>query len=167
MEKYFEVNSLSKDYTDSSGFTVHLLEGISFEIEKGSITSLLAPTGAGKSSLLRILSGLDTQTTGTVKVNSENKKIVYIPSAPSSFPWYSVKENLSLVSNDENKINSVIKDVGLEGYENHFPDNNSLGFRFRISLARALAAGADIIILDEPFNKNIKLIGHQNSLKCK
>ena len=44
----------------------------------------------------------------------------------------------------------------MEGYENHFPDNNSLGFRFRISLARALAAGADIIILDEPFNKNIK-----------
>ncbi len=156
MKKYFEVNNLSKDYTDSSGYTVHLLEDVSLELEEHSITSILAPTGSGKSSLLRILSGLDTATTGTIEVNTPNRKIVYIPSKPSSFPWYSVKENILLATTDEKKANSIIEAVGLEGYENHFPDNDSIGFRFRISLARALAANADILILDEPFSKEMK-----------
>lgn len=156
MKSILEAKNISKDYSDASGYNVHLLEDISLDLDEGTITSILAPTGAGKSSLLKILAGLETPTNGTVEINSSNKKIVYIPSKPSSFPWYSVKENLLLVSKDENKIKKIIEAVGLEGYDNHFPDNNSFGFRLRISLGRAIAAEPGIIILDEPFSKEMK-----------
>jgi len=156
MNKILEVKKLSKDYNDATGFNVHLLEDISLEVTENSITSILAPTGAGKSSLLKILSGIETSTSGQVKINSAKQRVVYIPSKPSSFPWFSVKQNIELVNQDEEKIKSIIEFVGLEGYEDHFPDNNSVGFRFRISLARALAAEPGIIILDEPFGKEIK-----------
>jgi NitT/TauT family transport system ATP-binding protein len=156
MKKFFEVNNLSKDYSDSAGYNIHLLENISFEIAEGSITSIIAPTGSGKSALLKILSGLDTATIGTIEINSPKGKLVYIPSNPSSFPWYTVEENLHLVTSDESKVKNIIEAVGLEGYENHIPDNNSLGFRFRISLARAIAADAEIVVMDEPFANDIK-----------
>ncbi len=156
MNKILEVNNLSKDYNDETGFNVHLLEDISLEVTENSITTILAPAGAGKTSLLKILSGIESLTSGQIKINSENQRVVYIPSKPSSFPWYSVKQNISLVNRDDEKIKSIVEFVGLEGYEDHFPENNSVGFRFRISLARALAAEPDIIILDEPFDKKIK-----------
>jgi len=156
MNKILEVNNLSKDYNDATGFNVHLLEDISLEVTENSITTILAPAGAGKTSLLKILSGIESLTSGQIKINSENQRVVYIPSKPSSFPWYSVKQNISLVNRDDEKIKSIIELVGLEGYEDHFPDNNSVGFRFRISLARALAEEPGIIILDEPFGKEIK-----------
>lgn len=156
MKNLIEVKNLSKDYADPSGFNVHLLEDISINIEEGSITSIVAPTGAGKSSLLRILGNLESLTGGTINNNFENKKIVYIPSQASSYPWYSVRENLMLLNIDEKLFKEIIHLVGLEGYEDHYPDNNSLAFRLRISLGRAIAANAGTIILDEPFLKNIK-----------
>lgn len=156
MNKILEVNNVSKDYNDETGFNVHLLEDISLEVTENSITTILAPAGAGKTSLLKILSGIESLTSGQIKINSANQRVVYIPSKPSSFPWYSVKQNISLVNRDDEKIKSIVEFVGLEGYEEHFPDNNSVGFRFRISLARALAVEPSIIILDEPFSKEIK-----------
>jgi ABC-type nitrate/sulfonate/bicarbonate transport system ATPase subunit len=156
MKSILEIKNISKDYNDASGYNVHLLEDVSFSLSEGTVTSILAPTGSGKSALLKILAGLETPTNGTVEINSSKRKIVYIPSKPSSFPWFSVKENLSLVVKDENKIKEIIEAVGLEGYDNHFPDNKSFGFRLRISLGRAIAVDPDIIILDEPFSKEMK-----------
>lgn len=156
MENIFEVKNLSKDYSDTSGYNIHLLEDISFSLNESTINSILAPNGAGKSSLLKILSGLEYATTGTIEVNAPKRKIVYIPSKPSSYPWYSVKENIALATSNGNKIKEVIEAVGLEGYDYHFPDNDSLGFRLRISLGRAVAADPGIIILDEPFSKEMK-----------
>lgn len=156
MNKFLAVNNISKDFTDSTGFNVHLLEDVSFEVEENSITSIVAPTGAGKSSVLKIISGLEIATAGKFEINSKKRRVVYLPSKPSSFPWYNVKENISLKGNDEKELNEIIKDVGLEGYETHIPNNNSLAFRFRIALGRAIATGVDVIALDEPFSKNIK-----------
>jgi len=156
MENIFEVKNLSKDYSDTSGYNIHLLEGITFNLDEGTINSILAPTGAGKSSLLKILAGLEQLTQGTIEVNRSNEKVIYIPSKPSSFPWCSVKENLALVNSDENRIKEVIEAVGLEGYDDHFPDNDSYGFRLRVSLGRAIIANPKIIILDEPFSNQMK-----------
>lgn len=156
MNKFLAVNNISKDFTDSTGFNVHLLEDVSFDVQENSITSIVAPTGAGKSSLLKIISGLEIATSGKFEINSKKRRVVYIPSKPSSFPWYDVKENISIKCSDEKEVSEIIKDVGLEGYEPHIPNNKSLAFRFRIALGRAIAAGVDVIALDEPFSKNIK-----------
>lgn len=129
------------------------MEEISFSVEQGGVTTILAPTGAGKSSLLKILSGLEDQSSGNIQDNS--KKKIFIPSEPSSFPWFNVKENVTFNYNkfDETKLQKIINLVGLEGYKDHNPHKKSLGFRFRISLARALFNDSEVLIIDEPFSK--------------
>lgn len=149
-----EIKNLSKIYSDQLGNKVNLFTDISFDIEDAKITSIIAPVGSGKTSLLKIISGLEKPTEGEIIFDS-NKKIIYLPSEPSSFPWLSVKENISfgLENIDEEKQNKLINIVGLEGYSDHFPQNKSYGFRFRISLARSLANNPLCICIDEPFNK--------------
>ena len=149
MNHTLEIKKLSKEFIDETGFKNKLFQNISFKIAKGSITTLLAPTGSGKTSFLKIVSGLDKPTTG--ETVNENSNIVFIPSAPSSFPWMTVEENIQFVLKEKSDVKKIIKLVGLEGYENHIPNNKSLGFRFRISLARALALNPSLIVLDEPF----------------
>lgn len=148
-----EIKNLSKCYTDKFGNKVQLFENLSFEIKEAQITSVIAPVGSGKSSLIKIISGLETQTEGEIKSNSG--KIIYIPSEPSSFPWLSVKGNIifGLKNYDESTITELINFVGLEGYSDHYPNNKSVGFRFRIALARSLANSPQCICIDEPFNK--------------
>lgn len=149
--KYFKSDKISKRYTDRVGYNINLLKEISFSIEDNNFTTLLAPVGSGKTSLLKILAGLDLQTSGVIETNC-NKRI-FIPSQPSSFPWLSVSENIRLNSNyNKEEIFEIIDLVGLHGYEDHFPHNKSEGFRFRISLGRAIANKPDIIFIDEPFN---------------
>lgn len=114
---------------------------------------MLAPTGAGKSSLLKIISGLEDYTSGTIK--DESNKKIFIPSKPSSFPWLNVKENVTfnIEKFEEAELQKVINLVGLEGYKDHNPLNKSLGFRFRVSLARALFNNPEVLIIDQPFSK--------------
>lgn len=146
-----EIKNITKEYINQSGYKTTLLEGVNFTIKQGTITSILAPAGSGKSTLLKIVSGLEPYNSGEL-VNCDN--IIYIPSEPSSFPWLNVKENIFLgIRKDETEISNIIKLVGLEGYENHFPNNKSLGFRFRIALARSIIRNPRLICLDEPFNK--------------
>ena len=145
--------NFSKTYTDKVGYKIQLLRNISVNIDENQIVSILAPIGAGKSSLLKIIAGIEKPNEG--KPEQNNEKIIFIPSEPSSFPWFSVKENLKLVSEKitENELMGIISLVGLKGYEDHRPHNKSLGFRFRISLARVLILEPDLIVLDEPFDK--------------
>lgn len=162
-----ELKNVSKFFTGHSGFRIHVLENINIKIESlssGRLFSVLAPFGAGKSSLLKIISGLEKSSGGIVKLNDKeishpSGEIVLIPEKPSSFPWLNVKQNIEFVSAFRNtKVNSkeLIELVGLTGYENHFPNERSLGFRFRISLARALAVEPRFILLDDPFRNLLK-----------
>ncbi|TSA29613.1 MAG: ABC transporter ATP-binding protein [Ignavibacteriales bacterium] len=149
-----EVKNISKDYQDVNGFKNIILKNVSLSISSEKITSVIAPSGSGKSTLLKIISGLEHSTHGEV-IKNENQKIIYIPSQPSSFPWLNVEENISLglLIKDPTKIKSIIRFVGLEGYESFHPNNKSYGFRFRIALARSLAHHPAVILLDEPFNQ--------------
>ena len=149
-----EVKNISKEYKDVNGFKNIILKNVSLSISSEKITSVIAPSGSGKSTLLKIISGLEHTTHGEV-IKNENQKIIYIPSQPSSFPWLNVEENISLglLIKDPTKIKSIIRFVGLEGYESFHPNNKSYGFRFRIALARSLAHHPAVILLDEPFNQ--------------
>lgn len=155
MEKNFVLQLIgaSKLYTDNNGIINKLFEDISFGLEQNSFVSVVSASGTGKSTLLKIIGGLESLTKGELKINTQNK-IIYIPSKPSSLPWLNVIENISSVMPDSAvNVEEIIKMVGLEGYETHMPDNRSFGFRFRISLARALACEPSVILLDEPFNE--------------
>ncbi len=157
------VKNISKYFEMPAGAKNHLLEDINLSIEKnsetGQIISILAPFASGKSTLLRIIAGLEKPTSGEILLNNKNytlsqKKVVYLPEKPSSFPWLNVKQNLTFASefnlkNDDKDINDIISLVGLTGYENHLPDDESIGFRFRISLGRALVINPDFILVDD------------------
>lgn len=149
-----EIINLSKEYVDDYGYKKILFRNLTFSIKEKEITSIIAPVGAGKSSLLKIICGLDKQFNGEIKRDSD-KPIIFIPSAPSSFPWLNVRENIlfELKRKDDSHINKLIQLVGLDGYEDYYPNNKSLGFRFRICLARALARNPYAILIDDPFVK--------------
>ncbi len=143
--------NISKTIVYSNGAKSKLLDDISFSVNDGKITSLLASSGSGKSTLLKILCGLELPDSG----KRIEKSAGLIPSEPSSFPWMNASESILFANEklDEAAQKRIINLVGLEGYESHFPNNKSLGFRFRIALARALASGLKIILIDEPFSK--------------
>ena len=150
-KEIININNVSKIYSDKVGYKIHLLEDVSFSILKEEFLTILAPKGSGKTSLLKIISGLEKPTSGSIKTNI--KRIAFIPTKPSSFPWVNVYGNIKFTTNmNDEEISEIIELVGLEGYEDHYPHNKSEGFRFRISLGRALAYKPEVIVIDEPFN---------------
>jgi ABC-type nitrate/sulfonate/bicarbonate transport system ATPase subunit len=168
-EKLLEVSRVNKYYHGPLGTKIKVLEDISFSINENSnekIVSILAPFGSGKTTLMKIISALDTSFEGSVNINGEkysspDGKIIFIPEQPSSLLWYNVKDNIEFVKrNSKNsstqKTKEIISLVGLSGYENHHVHSESYGFRFRISLACALAVNPSIIIIDD----SLKIMNH-------
>lgn len=149
-----EVKNISKVFTDESGYSVNLLKNISMDIPKEKITAVIAPSSAGKTSLLKIICGLENQTEGEL-IGIEKKDVSFIPSESSTFPWLNTYENITfaLKEKNENFIKNIISIVGLEGYEEHYPHNKSYGYRLRTALGRALVRKPALIVIDEPFNK--------------
>jgi ABC-type nitrate/sulfonate/bicarbonate transport system ATPase subunit len=147
-----EVKNITKVFSDKPGVKQVLLNDISFNIPDEKITSIIAPGCSGKSTLLKIISGLENPTSGRIKNSSTFVSIVFIPSLPSSFPWLNVEQNLMVCkkANSNVDVSPFVNIVGLEGYEKYRPHNSSIGFRFRISLARALAQNPSLIVLDDP-----------------
>ena len=164
MNPYFEVKSITKYFKGQAGSKKLFIDNLSFSInEEDNITSILIPFGGGKTTLLKIISGLDPDHMGEIHLHGKlvKSKFPYIPEKPASFPWLNVIDNVrSIISMYEKKfgpsyinLRELIDLTGLTSYENHFPFNKSYGFRFRISLARALAVSPQIIILDDPFKQ--------------
>lgn len=159
-----EVKEISKSFSGPAGSKIILIDKISLSIPdegKSGIYSVAAPFGAGKTALLKIIAALENYDEGEIilkseKYNSPDGRIIYIPEKPSSFPWMNVEENIEFAVQSKKgeksgSISDIISLVELTGYEKHIPHNKSLGFRFRISLARALALSPGIILLDDCF----------------
>ena len=170
-EYILEVKDVTKYFHGPAGAKNQILENITFRLPapsgRGLFAGIISPVNAGKTTLLKVISCIEKPNSGEIIVegknyNSPDGSIAYIPEKPSSFPWMNVKQNIEFalnVSNSSEKkekinIDEVISIAGLTGYEDHYPHEKSSGFRFRISLARALAAGSKIILLDDIF-KNL------------
>lgn len=161
-----QVKNVSKYVVGISGSKQLILDDVNFTINSDdSFNSILAPLGAGKTTLLKTIAALEVKDGGEIKLLEEiynqcGKGIAYIPENPSSFPWLDVKGNILLaqkISGLEKKYKQkaehFISVVGLSGYEDYFPSNRSNGFRFRIALARSLAAEPKLVLLDDCFKK--------------
>ena len=129
-----------------------ILKDFSMELASGELLSVMAPSGSGKSTLLNLIAGLLHPNGG--KIHSDFKKISYVFQEPRLFPWLTVEKNVRAVlekNASADTVEDALRLVGLEGCEKLFPSELSGGMKIRLSLARALAHGGDLFLLDEPF----------------
>lgn len=132
---------------------------ISFSTKNGEIIGLLGTSGCGKSTLLRAISGLDHHYDGSVLVeNSEAREckenIGFMFQEPRLMPWLSVIDNVQFGSKGEHrqKAELLLEQVGLKGFETHYPKELSGGMAQRVAIARALMTSPKLLLLDEPFS---------------
>lgn len=163
MPPLIAIEEISRVFT-SGARTVHALEGVSFDVQAGNFVSIVGPSGCGKSTLLKIISGLLAASSGVISVNGrcvdeplENVGMVF--QAPVLLKWRSVLGNILLpvefakldIAGHMERAHSLIKLVGLEGFEEMFPHQLSGGMQQRVSLCRALVTDPQLLLMDEPF----------------
>lgn len=131
-----------------------VLQDFSFTLRDKEILAVMGPSGCGKSTLLSLASGLLRPDKGFVI--SSFDRISFVFQEPRLFPWFTVKENLmTVLKKEENKeriIAEVLQTVELAECADLYPDELSGGMKSRVSIARALAFGGDLFLLDEPFS---------------
>ena len=133
------------------------LSETTMKVEDNDFICILGPSGCGKSTLLRIVAGLDTPTTGRVLLDGlhverpgPDRGMVF--QSYTLFPWLTVRENVLFGRRaTAQTADRLIAQVGLRGFENHYPKMLSGGMQQRTALARALANDPKILLLDEPF----------------
>ena len=130
-----------------------LFSNLNFVIPKGSITAIMGISGKGKTTLLRLLAGLDKEFEGTIENVPE--KAAWVFQEDRLLPWLNLYDNLALVlPRKEGALAAVLaalRLVGLEGDKFKMPSELSGGMQRRAALARALLFQADYMFLDEPF----------------
>ncbi len=126
-----------------------VLRDLTFQVARGEVLAVLGPSGVGKSTLLRLIAGLDTKFDGQIR---REGRLAMVFQEPVLMPWRSVLDNLRLTTGVETAQAEVaLARIGLAGKGALFPGQLSLGQQRRLSLARAYAAKPDILLLDEPF----------------
>lgn len=133
---------------------INVINNINFESADDSITIVLGKSGCGKTTFLRLLSGLEKADSGRVIIEN-NAKISIVFQEPRLMPWLNVFDNITFGMAKENKNNDniyeLINMIGLSEFSKAYPYQLSLGMMQRVSIARALANDGDIILMDEPF----------------
>lgn len=131
------------EFTTPSGHPI--LAPMTLRIAQGDRICLLGPSGIGKTTLLNYLAGLETGQPHPAL------RIGYLFQEHRLLPWRTLHDNLRLVGVLSDQVNSLLAQVGLDGYGKHFPDQLSLGMARRAALARCLAVRPELLLLDEPF----------------
>ncbi|MCH5185661.1 MAG: ABC transporter ATP-binding protein [Oscillospiraceae bacterium] len=161
MEKIIEISGLSKIYPNGRG-----IKDISFGVEKGDVVGLLGPNGSGKTTTMKIISGLCHAQSGDVKIFGMNiednfedvmKRCGILIEAPALYENLSAKKNLELAAGfypnvTKERIDRALETVRLLQYKNDKAGRFSLGMKQRLGLALALLSEPELLILDEPTN---------------
>lgn len=161
-----EFQDVTRIYT-SGDHELKALDGVNFSLDEGKFVVILGPSGAGKSTLLNMLGGLDSPTSGTIKVNGRdistlNKNeladyraamVGFVFQFYNLIPTLTVYENVALVkeiSKEALDPKKMLEEVGLADHMKNFPSELSGGEQQRVSIARALAKNPKILLCDEP-----------------
>lgn len=161
-----EFENVTRIYT-SGDHELRALDGVNIRLDEGKFVVILGPSGAGKSTLLNLLGGLDSPTSGTIKVNGQDistltaneladyraKTVGFVFQFYNLIPTLTVRENVELVREiAPNALDAkkMIEEVGLSDHLQNFPSELSGGEQQRVSIARALAKNPKILLCDEP-----------------
>lgn len=158
-------DSVGKRYDTVRGESVEALRDVTFTVAAGDFVSIVGPSGCGKTTLLHILAGLATATTGTISYNEQvvasgpRDDIGMVFQESVLLPWRTVLQNALLPlqvkrrlnENTVARVHELLTLVGLDGFENKYPDELSGGMRQRNAVAAALSTDPALLLLDEPF----------------
>jgi sulfate/thiosulfate transport system ATP-binding protein len=156
------VDSVTKRFGDYTA-----LDDVSLEVRDGSLTALLGPSGGGKSTLLRVIAGLETPDAGSVSIAGEDatgqppqqRNVGFVFQHYAAFKHMTVAKNVAFgltirkraKEEIEERVDELLRLVHLEGFAHRYPSQLSGGQRQRMALARALAVQPRVLLLDEPF----------------
>ncbi len=156
-------DAVTKVY-DTGGGAVTALRDISLTVDRREFVSIVGPSGCGKTTLLELLAGLRSPTSGTIHVNGElvtgpRPSIGVVFQEESTFPWRTVRENVEFglqMSGMPKRqraapVEAMISLVGLEDFTDAYPHQLSGGMRQRVAIARTLVTEPEIVVMDEPF----------------
>lgn len=163
---YIKVENLTKEYTMGE-IKLLAVDDVSFEINEGELTVILGPSGAGKTTILNILGGMDSPTSGSIIIDGKDiskysdKKLTYYRRNDIGFvfQFYNLVQNLTALENvelasqickDTIPAKEVLEKVGLSKRMNNFPSQLSGGEQQRVAIARAIAKKPKLLLCDEP-----------------
>ncbi len=155
--KIIQVRRISQNYNEN-GEKFQVLDGITFDVVPGEFICIVGSSGGGKSTLLRILAGLQKQTEG--KILNMPEQVGFVFQNFALFPWLNVQDNVSYglrmqglsKTQIQKRVREEIARIGLEGFEKSHPKELSGGMKQRVGIARALAIHPKVLLLDEPFS---------------
>ena len=140
------IKNLNKKFASKTIFN-----NATIELEDNKISFIIGESGIGKTTLLRIIAGLDKDYKG--EIISNNNKISYVFQEPRLFPNLTVEENIKIVSESSNyTVDDILDSVELNDEKESLPESLSGGMKMRIALARALYSDGDVFLMDEPFS---------------
>ena len=154
------LKDISFSYNEKNNKKI-ILNNFNCKIKKGKFTSIIGPSGTGKTSLLKVISGLAKPEKGEIWfqneiLNPKTQQITLIQQNPSLMPWLNVYENIKLANLTDKKasndnLKKLLKDIGLKEFSSYFPHQLSGGLLQRVAIARALLFNPNLLLLDEPF----------------
>ncbi len=156
-----EVRGIGKD------FVIPVIDSVSFGVEAGEFVCLLGPNGCGKTTLLRIVGGIEPASRGSVLLDGlpvladrrHQRHVGVVFQEDRLLPWLSLRDNVTLVlrplgldaAERRARAAHYLRLAGLQGFEDYYPGRVSGGMRQRAAIARALAIEPDVLLMDEPF----------------
>jgi len=153
-----------ENVTKSFG-AVPVVSATNLSVARNSFVVFLGPSGCGKTTLMRMVGGLDSPSSGAIRLDGEivtspDRRRGMVFQSYSSFPWLTVEGNINFgmryrhdLTDDERtaRVTHYLRLIGMEDFRNAYPNRISGGMRQRVAIARTLAAGSDVLLMDEPF----------------
>jgi NitT/TauT family transport system ATP-binding protein len=146
------------------GAVIEALHDVSIDVRDGEFVSIVGASGCGKTTFLRLIDGLITPSSGSVTIDGKavtrpGGKVAFVFQQDGLLPWRNVLQNTVFGAEIQGKkrrerrqlAQDFLKLTGLSGFDSSYPHELSGGMRQRVNLARALTAGADVLLMDEPF----------------
>lgn len=162
-DKFLKIRNVNRYFTDErSGETKQVLKDINFSVYRGEFISILGASGCGKTTLLRLIAGLDEVQEGHISLNGKtvkgtDSKRGFIFQQGCLFPWLTIEENVAqglkaskTYKENAGQVQPFIDKIGLTGFEKAYPHQISGGMAQRVAIARALIMNPDVLLLDEP-----------------
>jgi NitT/TauT family transport system ATP-binding protein len=163
-ERLVRIAGLEKTYRTKDGNDIHALQDINLDILTAEFISIVGPSGCGKTTLLKILAGILTRSTGEVVMQGRSlsgpcREIGVVFQAPVLLPWRTVLQNVMVPveiqkrdrAEFEARARQLIAMVGLSGFESKYPSELSGGMQQRVGICRALVHDPSFLLMDEPF----------------